>query len=179
MASITKEPNGRKKIQFVGSDKKRRSIRLGKATMKTAEATKVRVECLVSSKMSGHALDDVTSRWLTTIDDTLRDRLARVGLIEQREIILLGKLIDDFIKLRTGDVKPRTVAKYKVVKKHLIDQFGKDKPLKSLNAGEAKEWRAYLIGRGLAENSIRKLSGIAKTMFNYAIDKELTLFPFD
>ena len=173
MASITKEPNGRKKIQFVGSDKKRRSIRLGKATMKTAEATKVRVECLVSSKMSGHALDDVTSRCLTTIDDTLRNRLARVGLIEQREVVLLGKLIDDFIKLRTGDVKPRTVAKYKVVKKHLIDHFGKDKPLKSLNAGEAKEWRAYLIGRGLAENSIRKLSGISKTMFNYAIDKEL------
>ncbi len=173
MASITKQPNGGKIIQFIGADKKRRSIRFGSIPMKTAQSIKVRVECLVSSKLSGHALDDVTAQWLTTLDELMIEKLTNAGLIEARESSTLGKMIDDFIKLRIGDVKPRTVAKYKVVKKHLLDHFGKNKPLKSLNPGEAKEWRAYLIGRGLAENSIRKLSGIAKTMFNYAIEKEL------
>lgn len=150
-------------------------MRVGKVSMKTAEAIRVRVECLVSSKITGHALDDVTAHWLTSLDKVMINKLTKAGLIKARESATLGELIDGFIKLRTGDVKPRTVAKYKVVKKHLTDHFGKDKPLKALNAGEAKEWRAYLVGRGLAENSIRKLSGIAKTMFNYGIDKELLI----
>lgn len=150
-------------------------MRVGKVSMKTAEAIRVRVECLVSSKITGHALDDVTARWLTSLDKVMINKLTKAGLIKARESATLGELVDGFIKLRTGDVKPRTVAKYKVVKKHLTDHFGKDKPLKALNAGEAKEWRAYLVGRGLAENSIRKLSGIAKTMFNYGIDKELLI----
>jgi len=175
MASITKHPNGCKIIQFYDADSKRRTMRVGKVSMKAAEAIRVRVECLVSAKITGHALDDVTGHWLKTLDKVMTGKLTKAGLIKARESATLGELINNFIKLRTGDVKPRTVAKYKVVKKHLIDHFGKDTPLKALNAGEAKAWRAYLIERGLAENSIRKLSGIAKTMFNYGIDKELLI----
>jgi len=37
MASITKQPNGRRTIQFVGPDRKRRSIRLGKVSQRYAE----------------------------------------------------------------------------------------------------------------------------------------------
>ena len=46
MASITRESNGRKTIQFVATDGKRRSIRLGKATMKTAQEVATKVEHL-------------------------------------------------------------------------------------------------------------------------------------
>ncbi|WP_298862214.1 site-specific integrase [uncultured Gimesia sp.] len=173
MASIAKRPNGGKMIQFFDATGKRRAIQIGKLSMKAATSIRVHVERLVSSRITGHALDDGTALWLSKLDKTMIGKLSKVGLIEARESATLGEMIDEFIKLRTGDVKPRTVAKYKVVKKHLIDHFGKGKSLKSLNAGEAKEWRAYLIDRKLAENSIRKLSGIAKTMFNYGIEKEL------
>ena len=37
MASISKEPNGRRTIQFVAGDGKRRSIRLGKVSQREAE----------------------------------------------------------------------------------------------------------------------------------------------
>ena len=37
---ISKDPNGRRTIQFVGSDGKRRSIRLGKVSQRQAEAVK-------------------------------------------------------------------------------------------------------------------------------------------
>ena len=47
MASITRQPNGRRTIQFVGPDGKRRSIRLGKVTQRTAEGIRVKVEALV------------------------------------------------------------------------------------------------------------------------------------
>ena len=44
MASINNEPNGRRTIQFVGADGKRRSIRLGKVSRRQAESVKVKVE---------------------------------------------------------------------------------------------------------------------------------------
>ena len=46
MASISKDPNGNVIIQFVGGDKRRRTIRLGKVSQKTAEAVKLKVEHL-------------------------------------------------------------------------------------------------------------------------------------
>ena len=60
MASISRQPNGRKMIQFVGADKRRRSIRLGKVSMRKATAVKIKVESLVSAALSGHAVDDET-----------------------------------------------------------------------------------------------------------------------
>jgi hypothetical protein len=46
VASITREANGRRLIQFVAGDGKRKSIRLGKATERIAEEIKVKVEHL-------------------------------------------------------------------------------------------------------------------------------------
>lgn len=41
MASISKAPGGRRTIQFVAADGKRRSIRLGKVSQRDAEAALV------------------------------------------------------------------------------------------------------------------------------------------
>lgn len=54
MASISREPGGKNAIQFTSGDGKRKSIRLGEASMKTAKAFKVRVELLVSAVEAGH-----------------------------------------------------------------------------------------------------------------------------
>ena len=76
MASITRESGGRKTIQFIGPDRRRRSLRLGRASQRTAEAVKVKVEALVAAKHSGHVPDDETSRWAASLGDTLRAKLA-------------------------------------------------------------------------------------------------------
>lgn len=47
MACINTEPGGRRAIQFIAADGKRRSIRLGRVSGKQAEAVKVKVEQLV------------------------------------------------------------------------------------------------------------------------------------
>src|SRR4051794_9816934 len=57
VASITSESNGRKTIQFVGPDSKRKSIRLGKMTLKAAEGVKRWVENLVAARVANHSLD--------------------------------------------------------------------------------------------------------------------------
>lgn len=73
MASVSDDPNGRKRILFIGADGKRRPIRLGKISAKQADAVKLRVERLVASQVTGHPPDDETSRWLQTIDGDLRE----------------------------------------------------------------------------------------------------------
>ena len=64
MASITRQSNGRKTIQFAAADGKRRSIRLGKATMKTAQEVATKVEHLNAGFMAGVAIDADTARWV-------------------------------------------------------------------------------------------------------------------
>ncbi len=44
MASIVKDPNGRKRLLFVDQDGSRKTIRLGKCSQKQAETFKVKVE---------------------------------------------------------------------------------------------------------------------------------------
>jgi hypothetical protein len=85
MASISRQPNGRRIVQFMAPDGKRRSIRLGKSPQRIADTVKLRVELLVAAKLSGHAIDDETSRWLTGLDAALTDKLATVGLVPKRE----------------------------------------------------------------------------------------------
>ena len=50
MASVSKLPNGYKAIQFIvpGGGGKRRTIRLGKCSVRAADAVKLKVEHLVS-----------------------------------------------------------------------------------------------------------------------------------
>ena len=82
MASVINDPNGRRRIQFVLPDGKRKTIRLGKIDRKTAEGVCRQVEHLLSARLSGQPIPQETAVWLRTIGEPLRDKLARVGLIE-------------------------------------------------------------------------------------------------
>jgi len=126
MASISREPNGRRTVQFVGLDKRRRSIRLGKVSQRMAEAVKFRVEQLNAARLSGHAVDADAARWLAGIDDTLAGRLAAVGLIPGREkqaTAALGPFLAEYVE-RRSDVKPATKEVWKQVVPNLKDYFG-------------------------------------------------------
>jgi len=83
MASISKQKNGRRMIQFVGPDNKRQTIRLGKMPQRQADALKIKVEQLVAARISGYAANDETQLWLTRLDSAMLNKLAKVGLIPQ------------------------------------------------------------------------------------------------
>ena len=83
MASISKEQNGGRRIQFIGADGKRHTIRLGKVSQRYTEALKVKVEDLVSASITGHSPSDDTARWLASIDNHMQTKLASVGLLVQ------------------------------------------------------------------------------------------------
>jgi hypothetical protein len=107
MASISKEPNGRRTIQFVGPDGKRRSIRLGKVSQRTADGIKVRVEALVEASSTGSSLTSDTAAWLTDRDQVMLDKLAAVGLVPKRSSATLGIFLDEYVASRI-DTKPAT-----------------------------------------------------------------------
>lgn len=106
MASIVDDANGRKRIQFIGTDGRRRAVRLGKATAKQAEAFKVRLERLVSSAILGHPADDETTRWLASIDDVMHAKLVVAGLAAPRQSTQLGPWLEKYLASKESELKP-------------------------------------------------------------------------
>jgi len=179
MASITREPNGKKSIQFVAPDgKKRPRIRLGKVPMRTAEAIKVKIELLVTAKIAGHATDDETARWVSGLDQVMANKLASVGLIPKREYVTLHAFVSEYVSSRT-DVEPETARAWRQVMRRLVKEFGTDCVLKNITRTEAAEWRQSLVNEGLADATVRKYTGYAKHFFGVAVERDLlNLSPF-
>jgi len=53
MASIARDPGGKKRILFMNGDGNRKTIRLGKTSLKQAEAFKIKLEALIAARFSG------------------------------------------------------------------------------------------------------------------------------
>ena len=85
MASVANDPNGRRRLQYTDADGRRKTIRLGKMSKRTAESVKVYVEHLLNAKVTRHPIDGETARWVASLDEVLAGKLARVGLIQPRE----------------------------------------------------------------------------------------------
>lgn len=172
MASISRQPNGHRMIQFVGADRKRRSIRLGKIASKQAERVRLMVESLVAASIAGFPVDSDVGRWVAGLDDSLHEKLAAVGLIPPRESQLLGPFLDSYIRSRV-DVQRGTRLMYDQTRNALIEFFGAEKRLRDITAGDGDEWVLWMVGKGWAQNTCRKRSAIAKLFFNSAVRKRL------
>ena len=144
MASISREKNGRRTIQFVAADGKRKSIRLGKTSQRVAEAVKVKVEQLSAAVAAGHAPDNETARWVAGLNQALADKLSAVGLIPRREKATMGAFLDRYFSTRI-DVKPATLTVWGHTRRNLLDFFGRDKALREITQGDAESWRLSLV----------------------------------
>lgn len=172
MASITSSPDKRKMLQFIDSGGRRRTMRLGKMPKKTAEAVKLKIERLVTASITKQPLDLETQQWLESLDSKMLDKLARVDLISPGVTATLGRFLSEYTELRT-DVKEATQSVYCHVIRNLNDFFGSDTRLSDISEADADEWCLYLKEQGLASNTIRRRSGIAKQFFRHAVKKKL------
>ena len=167
MASITKQENGRRTIQFVAGDGRRRSIRLGKMSHRNAEGFKFRVEQLNAANIAGQAVEADTARWVADLDETVAGKLARAGLIPRRNSATLAAFVDSYISGR-NDVKEATLTVWGHTRRNLVDYFGSDKPLREINRGDADDWKQWLIGSGLGHNTITKRCQFSNQFFRSA-----------
>jgi integrase len=176
MASISKEPNGRKTIQFVGKDDKRRSIRLGKMSIHKAETIKSHVEELLAASLSRQAIDRNTANWLAEIPDALHDKLSTAGLVAKRTPVEsgpgIGEFLDEYLRKRV-DVKPATKEIWGHTVRNLKDFFGTKRDLTSITEGDAEDFKMYLINQKLAPTTIHKRLQFARKFFKDATKRKI------
>ncbi|GAB6166212.1 hypothetical protein JCM19992_22120 [Thermostilla marina] len=179
MASISRDPNGHKRILFVDSDGTRRSIRLGKLPIKAAETIKHHVETLLACRTSGTPWPATTARWVGELSDDMAEKLARVGLIDRRPAEPLGAYLARWMdgrrqyKATTRDTWSRTL-------NDLVRFFGADRPLATLDHQAAAKFRLHLIERGLCDTTIQTRLQHARLFFRLAVcEGALAANPFE
>ncbi|MCH9653111.1 MAG: hypothetical protein K0U86_07250 [Planctomycetes bacterium] len=62
-------------------------------------------------------------------------------LIEKRESIQLEPFLERYFKIRSADVKPRTLMKYRSTIRYVYDYFSETKLLIDITPGDADECR--------------------------------------
>ena len=183
MASIAKDPNGRKRILFVAEDGSRKTIRLGKTSLKQAKAFKAKLEDLIAARITG-SMEAETARWIADMRDDIHAKLAATGLLMERTATLaqqsftVGQWINKYIESRP-DVKAITKGKWQNAANKL-SAFFKEQPIDEITVQQAKDYRVYLKSTmGLEENTVRRLIGLSRQFLNAAIDAEImTKNPF-
>jgi hypothetical protein len=168
MAAIGSDSNGRKRILFVASDGKRKTIRLGQATAKQAGAFKLKIESLITASITG-SMDDETARWLAELPDKLHERIATVGLAKPRNrtaATLKASLTDYFASL---NVKPATETAYDHTRRYLIEFFGENRPVRSIEPVDADKWCQHLKASKLSDATISRRVVAARQMFKRAM----------
>lgn len=144
-------------------------------TQRIAETVKLRVEMLVASKLSGHALDDETARWLTGLETTLLDKLASVGLVPRREpdpLTTVGGFLTEYVNRRV-DVKPATKEVWSQVTRNLLEHFGSQRDLRTIDETAAEDFKIFLLKQGLASTTVAKRLQFARQFFKAAVKRKL------
>jgi integrase len=186
MASITRESNGRKTIQFVWINKKRRSLRLGKASLEYARTIKNHVESIMTAKRKGVSVSAETAVWLGKVDDDFHEQLVGVGLTEKRvkpesqPERTLGLLIAEYNAHRLK-AKEGTRVAWGQTQRNLKEKFGEDKPIADITVADAENWEEWLeVGQKLGDQTARRRCGHAKQFFEFALkSKWIAENPFD
>lgn len=181
MAAIGNDNNGRKRILFFVDDptdpepdvrkrkRIRKTVRVGKVTMRQAEAFKTKIEALVGQQITG-AVDDEILRWVVALPDEMHQRLEAVGLVKPRNpkpTATLTGLLDTFFQHL--DVKPITRLGYQSTRTSLTGFFGAGTAVREITALQADQWRSKMKSDGLAQATISKRVLLARQIFRKAI----------
>ncbi|HEX3315493.1 MAG TPA: phage integrase SAM-like domain-containing protein, partial [Gemmataceae bacterium] len=173
MASISTAPGGLRTIQFVDPfDGKRKSVRLGKCSMKLAAEFKIKTEHLVSTKAAGSHPDPVLVAWVDGLADDLHARLEAVGLVRGRDTANLGAFLDSYVAGRT-DVKTTTLRIVNLSKARIVKFFGTTRSLRDIHEGDADEFSIWLKAQEYAPATVSRTIKHARQFFRAAIRRKL------
>ncbi len=173
MATIGNDPGGRRRILFeCPSTGKRKTLRLGRCDLKTAQLIRGHVEHLLAAKLTGAAPPQATAQWLASIAAELRDKLAKAGLIEPAQTMpTLLVWCRNYIAGRT-DLAPRSVARLEHATRLLCEFFGPDRPIDRITPADAEAFSRW-PKLGKAANTIRKRVSWGKQFLRAAVRARL------
>ncbi len=167
MASVIDDPAGRRRVQFVAPDGKRKGLRLGKVDRKTADALCRHVEVLLACRMTGQPVPRETASWLGAVSVAMRARLAAVGLVDAPKTLLLTDFLREHI-LSRKDVKPATLVVWAQPCRNLESFFPAGCTLRSVTAGNADQFKQWISTEPLAATTIGKRLKLIQSFFNCA-----------
>ncbi len=180
MASIISRKDGRRAIQFLGFDGKRKTVGLAKVSLKDAKAVAVKIEAIIASHLSQRPIDADVAKWISKLPIPLADKLAEVGLLAKRPEVVeaerpkLKRFLDAYL-IRRNDVKGSTRIFYGHTFRNLLAFFGDNKALADITLGDADDFRRYLQEQGLSQSTVCRRSGLARTLFRDAVRRKLII----
>lgn len=139
----------------------------------------INVERLARLVKTGADLDRRTEAFLAEASDDLKERLARVGLLERRERYTLGELWDAYIDDDAGK-KISTLKTYETVRKRFFRFFDPAGDPRQVTREQLLKWLDALRAEGYAAASVAGCVQRGKAVFAWAIARgQLTANPFD
>ena len=172
MASLSTSENGLRTVQFIGRDRRRRSIRLGRVTQRYAEKFRDNVEALNMAHITGDTWKRELCDWVDELPDDLHQRLAAVGLVKTRGRATLSELLSRYQDMRT-DVTASTKIVWKATCANLVEFFRADTDLQDITPGDCDEFRLFLTDKSYSETTIGKRIQFGKQFFRHAVRKRL------
>jgi integrase len=174
------------RLSFRDADQRKRSIWLGGIAEANANDWKVHVEHLLDVATRYEPPHKATSAWLAKLSDKEHRKLATAGLVESRaersrQRITLSDWCDTYIDER-ADVKATTKQTYEKARDCLVAYFTGSKPIREIQAEDAKRWRIWLATKGnrrdknrstMADATVRRRTGKAKQFFAEAMERGL------
>ena len=176
MASITTDRDGRRRIQFVAPNGKRRAVHLGKVSQRTAAGVKYRIEQLLESINFNRPMEADLIQWVKGLETSLAKKLARVKLIPDPKgapIVTVGSFLDSWLAGRKTDFKPASVIAWGQVINAMKEFFGEDCRLTKVTTAKAEAFRQSMIEAGLRATTIHKRLQHARMFFAHAKRQEL------
>jgi integrase len=173
MASLNKQPNGGYAIQLVGTDGKRRSLRLGKIAKKSEESIRLRVEGLHACAVAKLPWDADLAAWTAGIGDDLAAKLAGLGLMPARQSQGLAAFLEAYISGRCLGDKGSTVLKLRQTAKDLTDFFGGAVDLRAVTPVMAEDFKRHYLERRLAAATVSRRLKMAGMFFTVARKRKL------
>ena len=181
MASISRDSKtGCRSIQFVASDGKRKTIRLGKVSQKDAESIKLKVEALAVAVKAGLPFDNEVAGWLAKIGDDLHAKLTAVGLVKGRATARLGEFLDAYLERRKPPAGKQST--YKALRcscRRILLFFDRNKDIRDVTPDDADNFLLWMTEQQYSKATISRTMKYGTQFFRAALRaKVLTENPF-
>ncbi|MDZ4848509.1 MAG: tyrosine-type recombinase/integrase [Pirellulaceae bacterium] len=174
MASISTDSAGSRRIQFTNVEGVRKTIRLGKVSLRKTEEWVRHVEQLAEAVRFSQTAEHATQSWAEKLPDELYEKLVTVNLMPSRNTLIstLRPFIDAFIDGRK-DVKASTKEVWKLAGNTLVTFFGAERKLASVTEVDAEMFKQNLVELQLAPSTIHKRLQVSRSMFSQAVKRKI------
>ena len=178
MASLTqRKKTGEWIIRFSDGHGDELPVFVGKKPKRLAEEVRRHVERLVEARRANVAVAPETVSWLGAVDDGMRKKLERVGLIAPAALqvrVELGEFVDRYIEQKKIDSSPLTIRNLQQAKKKLLAFFKANRDLRTITVEEMNAFRVWLVDvKKLARNTVSTHLRKTKQFFAEAVDNGL------